>query len=92
MSFFKKLFGIGSGGCAVAEEPVIHEGYRIVAAPMKEGGQYRLAGVIAKEINGEEKIHQLIRADVFSSRDEAVDFTIRKAKQVIAEQGDKLFG
>jgi len=56
------------------------------------GGQYRLAGTISKEVDGEIKTHKLIRADMFSDRDEAVSFTVRKAKQVIGEQGDRLFG
>ena len=100
MSFFKKLFGIKSSGTSGAwEEPgsgggaeEMHEGFTIAAAPQKEGGQYRLAGTISKEIGGEVKSHQLIRADLFTSQDEAVQFTIRKAKQVIKEQGDRMFG
>ncbi|MEE9375645.1 MAG: HlyU family transcriptional regulator [Rhizobiaceae bacterium] len=96
MSFFKKLFGRSSGGASGSwEEPTetaIHDGYTIAALPMKEGAQFRLAGTISKEINGEIKTHKLIRADMFGSADECASFTITKAKQVIKEQGDRMFG
>jgi hypothetical protein len=37
------------------------------------------------------KEHQFIRADTHHSRDEAVQFTISKAKQIIDMQGDRMF-
>jgi hypothetical protein len=41
---------------------------------------------------GEEELeYALVRADVFSSRDDAASYSIRKAKQIIDEQGEKLF-
>ncbi len=97
MSFLKKLFG--GGGSADGDNDnrglsgasVEHEGYIITPMPMKEGPQYRLAGTIAREVDGEEKIHEFIRADLFSSVDECSEACIRKAKQVIREQGLNLF-
>lgn len=97
MSFFKKLLGLGdkpSGASGSWEKPAEaeeHEGFRIVAHPVKEGGQYRLAGTISKEVGGEVKEHKLIRADLFTSLDEANSFTVIKAKQVIKEQGERMF-
>ena len=94
MSFFKKLFGSrSSGATGTWEQPKeeVHEGFTIAATPIKEGGQYRLAGTISKQVDGELKSHQLIRADLFTDQDQAVEFTIRKAKQVIAEQGERMF-
>lgn len=99
MSFLKKLFGINSSSTSGAGDKTgsgsdaqeVHEGFTIAAEPQKEGGQYRLAGTISKEVDGEMKTHHLIRADVFSDKDEAVQFTIRKAKQVIKEQGERMF-
>ena len=93
MSFFKRLFG--GNDAAQAAKPVAeaeHKGFQIVATPQPEGGQYRLHGVISKEIDGETKTHTLIRADLFPDADQCAEVTIRKAKQVIDEQGDRLFG
>lgn len=95
MSFLKKLFGGGAGndnaGQASASASVEHEGYQITPTPMKEGGQYRLAGTISIDVDGETKSHQFIRADLFPSADECSEACIRKAKQVIKEQGMGIF-
>ena len=98
MSFFKKLFGGGGsdgdsdgGGGKSAAQAVEHEGYAIVPTPMKEGAQFRLAGTISREVDGEIKTHDLIRADLFTSADECAEACIRKAKQVIKEQGHSIF-
>ena len=91
MSFFKKLFG-GGGVKTAKAEPVEHNGYLIVAAPMNEGGQFRVCGKITKDIDGEQKEHTLIRADTLPSLEAATEMTVRKAKQVIDEQGDRIFG
>ena len=98
MSFLKKLFGGSDGagndndGQAAAGASVEHEGFQITPTPMKEGGQYRLAGTISMDVDGETKSHQFIRADLFTSADECNEACIRKAKQVIKEQGMKLLG
>lgn len=93
MSIFKKLFGGGSVK-PKAQEGVktSYEGYEIEAQPYDEGGQYRLAGFIRKQIAGVDKEHMLVRADVFSGHTEACEATIRKAKHLIDEQGERLFG
>lgn len=90
MSFLKKLFGGGSAKASAAAAEM-HEGYIIQPAPMPEGGQFRLCAEIRKEIDGEMKTHRLIRADMFASADQAVEASVIKAKQVIKEQGDRLF-
>ncbi len=89
MSFLKRMFGIGGAQAPAAE--ITHEGYRIVATPQKEGDQYRLHGEISREISGEMKTHTLIRADLFPASEDCVEQTFRKAKQVIKEQGMRIF-
>ncbi len=94
MSFLKKLFGGGSttkaeaGPAATAE----HSGFTIHATPYQEGGQWQMCGVIEKEIAGEAKSHRFIRADKFPSQEQAAEFTLAKARQIIDQMGDKLFG
>jgi hypothetical protein len=50
-----------------------------------------VAARIEKDIAGEVKMHQLLRADTIASLDEARAFCVRKAKQVIDEQGEAIF-
>lgn len=93
MSFFKKLFGGGEGRPEeVKADPVEYKGYRIVPTPFQEEGQFQTCGVISREIDGEIREHRFIRADRFASKEDAVDTSLRKAKQVIDEQGDQIFG
>ncbi len=92
-SLLGKLFGSSEGSSAAAEaaEPEEYNGYTITAAPLKEGGQFKTAGKISKEIDGELKHASFIRADNHSDRDSAVAHSNRKAQQIIDEQGDAIF-
>ena len=89
MSLFSKLFG---GGAEKKPEAETYEGFRIIVEPIKEGSGYRLAATIEKEVGGEVKSHRVIRADTFTSEDEARQYSRAKAKQMIDEQGEGLFG
>ena len=93
MSFLKRLFGGGekTPPAPKSEEPLDYKGYAIVAAPMAESGQFRVAGFISKDIGGEVKIHKFIRADVFADRDAAIQATIRKAQLIVDQSGDAIF-
>ncbi len=88
MSLFSRLFG---GSKKSEPEPVAYEGFNIFPEPMAEGGKYRLSARIEKIVGGEHKTHQVVRADVFDSRDEAESLSVAKAKQVIDEQGERIF-
>ena len=92
MPFWSRLFG-----GTPAEEPASgaseeHKGFRITPMPIREGGQYRIAARIEKEVGGVARVHELVRADTVSSLDEAKALSVAKARQVIDEQGDRLFG
>ncbi len=91
MSFFKSLFGGGGEKAPKPGKQAEHKGFMIEAQPYKEGGQYQLAGVIFKDVDGARKEHRFVRADRFST-DEAADFALTKGRQIIDEQGDRLFG
>ncbi len=92
----KRLFG-GGGGQAEGDAPpdragaVEYNGYRILPAPKRQGGQFLTAGVIEKDEGDTVRSHSFIRADTHSSADDAKAFSIRKAQQLIDEQGDRLF-
>ena len=91
MSIFSKLFGGGGGGSAPAPEPETHKGFDIFAEPEQGQGGFRIAGRIEKEIGGEVKSHRFLRADTMPSQEECARFTVAKAKQLIDEQGERLF-
>lgn len=93
MSFWKNLFG-GGGGEPRQEAPAPGEeynGFTIRATPMSVGSEFQLAGRIEREIDGELKTYDFVRADRMSSRDDAVALAVSKGRQIIDEQGVGLF-
>ncbi|MCA1493910.1 HlyU family transcriptional regulator [Sinorhizobium alkalisoli] len=95
-SFFSKLFGL-SRGSELEAEPAAGktENYAdclIRATPIREGAQFRLAGSIEKTMpDGATKTRNFIRADLFSSEQDAIDSAIRKGRQIVDEQRAALF-
>ena len=92
MSFWSALFG-GRGAAAAEKvsDPVAYKGYVIRAAPFKNNGHYQTAGFIEREIGGVKQEHRFIRADAYASYDDAVTFTLNKARQIIDLQGERIF-
>ncbi|WP_336291140.1 HlyU family transcriptional regulator [Aeromonas dhakensis] len=90
----KKLFTALFGGqpAAVAEvTPTEYAGYLIYPEPMAEGGQYRLAGRITKELDGVLQTHRFIRSDLFANPADAERFMVQKARTFIDQMGDRMF-
>ncbi|KQO80202.1 HlyU family transcriptional regulator [Rhizobium sp. Leaf262] len=97
-SFFSKIlsaFGSSSPSDAPKQaetsEAHAYKDCTIYATPLKEGGQYRLAGRIEKTVGEETFTHEFVRADVFTSLDDAVECTVRKAQLIIDQNGPSLF-
>jgi hypothetical protein len=86
MSLFSKLFG--GGGTAPEPASETYEGYKITPNPAREGSRFRIGATIEKG----DKTHHLIRADMLETQEDANAASIRKAKQMIDEQGERLFG
>ena len=91
----RRLFGGGpaEGGSAAPDRAaaVEYKGYTIVPAPRAHGGQFLTCALIEKIFPDGTKSHELIRADTHGSAEDAGNFAITKAKQVIDEQGDRIF-
>lgn len=86
MALFSKLFG---GGKAAQPDPAeTYKDFAITPASQKESGGWRLTARIVKG----DKEHLLIRSDVLQTKEQADEASIAKAKQIIDEQGDRLFG
>lgn len=91
-SFLSRLFGKSEPSApAKGPEPVLHNDFRIYPDPIAEGSVHRIAARIEKTFGDQVKTHQLIRADTRTSRDEAIDASVAKAKQAIDQLGDTLF-
>jgi len=95
MGILSSLKGLFSGGAIdnePAEEAIEHNGFMIIPAPIKEGGQFRVGATITKGEGEEQQIHNFIRSDLIASRDECINITVRKAKMTVDQLGDKIFG
>ncbi len=90
MAFWSKWFGGGETGlpaAAKALKSVDHNGYHIEATPYKDGGQWQLAGRISKD----GKVHTFVRADKFTSAEDAADIAINKGMLIVDQQGMRMF-
>lgn len=67
---------------------VEYNGYIIKPMPISEDAGYRVNGVIEKA----EQSHRFIRADVLMDETQCADEMVRKAKCMIDQQGDTIFG
>lgn len=88
------LLGSGGGNRSAdsqAAPAVDYKGFRIIPKPYKVDDQFQTAGAIEKDTADGVKRHDFIRADRFTSWDDAASFTTTKAMQIIDQQGDRLF-
>ena len=92
-TILKSIFGGGSDAAdtaASSAEPEDYKGFTIEPSPIKEGSQYRTAGFISAERDGERKRIQYIRADNNADQDAAIEHSRAKGRQIIDEQGEAL--
>ena len=93
---FSKLFSIlGKRGAGAPEAlpaaTVEYKGYRIKPAPYRTNGQYQTAGTIEKDTAEGLKEHRFVRADTHATLEDAIEFAVSKAKQIIDSQADGIF-
>ncbi len=88
-NFFSKLFA--KPDPVIECESVDYKDYTITPAPEPGQGDFYTAGTISKKIGDEEKSTRFIRADRHPTVDQAEQHSLVKAKQIIDEQGDRLF-
>lgn len=96
-SFFKDLWTrFSSGGEAKSAdeapgEAVEYKGFRIRPAPYPSRGQFQTAGIIEKDFETGMREHRFVRAETHASKDDAAAFAIAKGRQIIDEQGERVF-
>ncbi len=87
-----RLFGGGASPQAEPAQPAVeYQGYRIRPTPYLADGQYQTAGVIERDPGGEANEYRFVRAEKHASRDEAASFAITKGRQIIDQEGDRIF-
>jgi hypothetical protein len=100
LSIFKALWGRLAGNAETSgvadqggpEEPAVeYKGFRIRPAPYPAKGQFQTAGVIEKDFADGTKEHRFVRAETHASRDDAASFALAKGRQIIDEQGERVF-
>lgn len=90
--FLSRLFGGGKGNDNTpAGERETYKGFVIEPRPKGGSGTYNIAGVIRKDGEPDGPSHEFIRADTFTNVEDAIRFSVIKAKQIIDEQGERLF-
>lgn len=87
MAFWSKWFSSSSEAQVSAGKTLEYKGYLIEARPYKDGGQWQLAGRVSKD----GKLHDFVRADKFSSQEEAADIALSKGQLIIDQSGDRIF-
>ena len=91
-TLFARLRGGDPAAAEAPSEAVEYKGYRIRPAPFRDGSQFQTAGTIEKDTAAGPRAHRFVRAEKHPTRDDAVEFSLMKAKQIIDQQGDRLFG
>ncbi len=93
-NFFRGLVASGDSDTndeTGVEDAVEYQGFLIRPVPRKQGSQWLTSGVIIKQGGEADQEHPFVRAETHASKDQANDFAIVKGKQIIDEQGDRLF-
>ncbi|GMQ75749.1 MAG: HlyU family transcriptional regulator [Gammaproteobacteria bacterium] len=88
----KFLRGLGAGKSknTAVREAVDYKGFSIVPTPRKVQGGWTTEGTISKSTGDDTRSEHFIRADMLMSEQDAVDYSVAKAKKIIDEQGDRL--
>ncbi len=89
----KFLRGLGGNKAeeAAKHDAVEYKGFRIVPTPRKAQGGWTTEGTISKPAGDDTRSEHFIRADMLMSEEDAVDYSVNKAKKIIDEQGERLF-
>lgn len=90
IKILQQIFG-GKPAEPKTSDSVYYNDFEIRPAPVKESNGWRVSGIVAKEIDGTSKEHEFVRADSCPDREAAVALTVRKARQLIDEQGERIF-
>ena len=83
--------GVVKDSPAKRSPPETYKDFVIEPAPRKQGTQWLTAGFISKDGPDGAREAEFIRSDMFASREDADACALAKARQIIDEQGERLF-
>ena len=92
--FFKRLFG----SAANENEPQgnepdeVYKDVELFARPQKEGSQWRIAGMLRKQVDGQPVERNFVRADLMPDLETARSVTLGKARMIVDQNGNGLWG
>jgi hypothetical protein len=89
LSSLKGLFSVQDEPVNV--EPIEYKGFQILIEPRKTGGQFGVGARMLRTIDGEQREHRFIRADMLPSAEACTEVTLNKAKMTIDQLGDRIF-
>ncbi len=90
MNFFSRLFR-STAKKELTVEAIEYKAYLIYPDSKPEGGQFRIAGRITKQIDADLKVHHFIRSDLISSKNDADKLMLQKARLLIDQMGESIF-
>jgi hypothetical protein len=73
-------------------DPVTHDDYTIKPESFLENGQWITAARISRQFPDGVREHEFVRADIFPSQGGANECAVRKARTLIDQMGDNVFG
>ncbi len=92
----RRFFGSAASQRGAAADgftvPVTHDGYTIQPQSFQENGQWIIAASISRQFPDGVREHEFVRADMFPTEGTANECAIRKARTLIDEMGENLFG
>jgi len=86
---FLRGLGAGKSESSAAREAVDYKGFCIVPTPRKVQGGWTTEGTISKSTGNDTRSEHFIRADMLMSEEDAVAYSVTKAKKIIDEQGER---
>lgn len=92
--FLKRIFGGGADNenAPKATEPDdVYKGVEVFAQPVKDEGQWRVAGLMRKSAGGETIERRFMRADLLPDEASAKTTALGKARLIIDQNGDGLW-
>jgi hypothetical protein len=91
--FLKRLFGApaNENSPPSGDPDEVYKDVELFAQPVKEGGQWRVAGALRKQVGDQKVERKFVRADLLPDEDSAKTAALGKAKLIVDQNGDSLW-